>query len=218
MSLVFSDVDADHCSALSTAWGAEVAEDALTHVKAAVGSGHGLATFRQQQEAGVTDRGWAMILAMAPLMADPSPDCWDAVDALVRAMRLFQNNRSELLGTVAPEARFGDMTPIPEMPDLPWVARPQHPHPLDDVARTHHRQALLTGKLTRLAQGPCRRELVTRAEQGLDGFLGEVDVARRNGDGDLQIGGDRVDFIGQGRSRPGDRMGLVGGHHQHAGS
>lgn len=34
------------------------------------------------------------------------------------------------LFVVAPEARFGDMAPIPEMPQLPWAARPQHPHPM----------------------------------------------------------------------------------------
>ena len=69
--------------------------------------GAGLAAFRQQQQVSITHRGWAIILAMATLMADPSPDCWDAVGALVRAMQLFQKNRAELLGTVATEAPLG---------------------------------------------------------------------------------------------------------------
>ena len=91
-------------------YGAEVAEEvevAFTTVKAAAGCGHNLGTFHGQQEAGVADRGWAVVIGMRPLMADhgpESPDCWDAVITLVRSMQHFQANRAELLGPVAGEA------------------------------------------------------------------------------------------------------------------
>jgi hypothetical protein len=73
---------------------------------------------------------------------------------------------------VAPEARFGDATPVTELPELPWAARPVLPaagialgprllgsRDLDDI---------LKGKLP----DRLRREILSALRDGLDGLAG----------------------------------------------
>ena len=49
-------------------------------------------------------------------------DYWDPVAVATTVQRA-----RGVLYVVAPEARFGDFSPAPELPDLPWQSRPMYP-------------------------------------------------------------------------------------------